>query len=1379
MATARRPHYEEGCNRDEDKFDFEPWYYQPLRMVQFSNNRQYFRALVDTGAQLNLVNERYLPRLLFEDADYPCFRVRGLGGLTQQIKRWIYVQVHPGPIPKRDGFVECWVTPFAVLEHTPSPFLLGLPYLVGVNATIDFAARKMITDHGTFTLLEQPTAPGNCGQASTITIEDVEDGEEEQVQDSWVPPATTPSPGKTEEQQLQLTVPEAAPLLNAPHLPPEKHAVAEALLRKFAHLWAPDRKLGCTIGEHIIEVTSSRPIVQRQRRFTEQEQQVIEKEVNAMLEAGVIRPSTSSYASQPVLVLKKTGEIRFCLDYRCVNKITKLNAHTLPIILELIYRTHGSQWYVALDLKAGYWQIPMHEESVQYTAFGCNKGLYEFLYMPFGLTNAPATFQRTMETVFGDLQFRGVLVYLDDILVHAPSFEETVALLEEVFTRLDRHNFTVNYKKSNFFPEALRYLGHILSRGSIRPDPERVATLSKIEPPKTVHDVRALLGFLGYFHIYIPRFAELLEPVFALLRGLPKNTKRANKITAVEWAPQCQKGVDQAIEALKISTLHLPVDGEDFLVETDASDHTVAATLSVKKPDGNQPVMFVSKSLDKTQRNWPVREKEAFAIIYALQKFDTFVRGRRITVHTDHESLQWLMEAKKGKLARWATLLAEYDFEVFYKKGSTLQHVDFLTRHITQDPDPLEDRMCFVVIASALAGGIDEEETTFPTIEEVREAQQQLPARPTAAGFHKVDDLIFYRGKIFPPPSLTARIVRAAHQHIPFAHPGIRRTLAIANRAFNWPKARADVSRYLASCLKCKRAKIGSEELQGRRKSHPPAGILEQVYMDFFTVTYDGVPYELLNLIDSLSKWAECYVVPDKTTTTVASVLQERWISRFGTPRVLVSDRDRSFTASLLQEMCQNYGITRWTSAPYHPEGNAVVEAFHKTLNLGLRYVNPRHLPFKEALAWILYGYRVTPHTSTRESPGFLLYGVDLRPPIDDDWRFPLLGPESERLRLLQTIREEVRLRTHVLLEKQTAKANEERRPTTFELGQLVCCHQHPLQQAHYKRPAYKALPTWTIPYRVVKVLQGGASAVLLCILTHTRREAHITDVRHILPPVDDVQRQEWATIIEEEVWPSFFEPGELQEIMNNYFVPLEQVLQSPSTATKLRPPRRQLPTPKSRKSSYKRWPRPLRSSVEQAGPHEAEVVEAPSLMPGGNDAETPGTKDHDPPDGPRPTLKGREVSGNLQFLPEGDVQIEKSADAEKPWPLEGLSPVSSVASELSSVSSPLSAKSAEMPLKRVEPAEEEGFTGSSGLQRSLSVRKFAEVRKAPAHVKSEGFSSSGIVKPAVQQELPGPQKLKLKRAAEMELMRRLTSVKRTRLTEGRPDSACEPELEE
>ena len=466
---------------------------------------------------------------------------------------------------------------------------------------------------------------------------------------------------------------------------------------EFQELWRGGRRGQALAIAHRINLLHDRPIVSKPRPISEEQKKVVQTEVQKMLADGVIRPSDSAYASEVVLVMKHTKDWRFCLDFRQLNLATVRDKYPLPRIADLVHAVQGSQYFAALDLRAGYWQIPMDETSIKYTAFRCFLGLYEFLVMPFGLTNAPATFQRCMDFLFGDLRFKGVLCYLDDILVHSPTFATAFDVLRRVLERLRSAGLTLNLPKSVFFPRTLKYLGTIIKDGFLYPDPAKLEVLQRLTEPKTLHDVRSLLGFLGYYHSYVPNFAALMEPVTNLLKA-QVNTKRNNACTTIVWGEAQRQAVRAVSELLMKAFLVIPLEGDKFLVETDASEKAVAGILSIMRDDNDkpQPVEFYSKTLSNTRQKWPVREREAFAIVASLQKFDRFVRGRLTTVHTNHESLKWMLTSPKGKISRWSSLLAEYLLQIYYKKGTELQHVDFLTRSLDAEPDgTIQDRTCY------------------------------------------------------------------------------------------------------------------------------------------------------------------------------------------------------------------------------------------------------------------------------------------------------------------------------------------------------------------------------------------------------------------------------------------------------------------------------------------------------------------------------------------------------------------------------------------------------------------------------------------------------------------------------------------------------------
>ncbi|KAH0471444.1 MAG: hypothetical protein KVP17_000601, partial [Porospora cf. gigantea B] len=308
----------------------------------------------------------------------------------------------------------------------------------------------------------------------------------------------------------------------------------QQLLSRYDGLWRGGRRGKARVMSHRIHATSDRPIVTRPRSFTPAQQRVLQEELQSMKEAGVIEPSNSPHASEIVLVKKKDGGWRVCIDYRNVNDVTIPDQYPLPRIADLIREVRQSRYFVALDLRAGYWQVRMEPSSIPYTAFRCTGGLYQFTVMPFGLRNAPATFQRMVDCLLGDMRYEGVLAYLDDILVHGTTEEETMRRLEEVLRRLSAAGLTLNLAKCTFFPKRLHYLGQVIEDGHLLPDPGRVLQLRAWKVPHTLTELRSLLGLFAYYQDFIRDYAAIMAPLHALLRAptapLPRAPKKSGQV---------------------------------------------------------------------------------------------------------------------------------------------------------------------------------------------------------------------------------------------------------------------------------------------------------------------------------------------------------------------------------------------------------------------------------------------------------------------------------------------------------------------------------------------------------------------------------------------------------------------------------------------------------------------------------------------------------------------------------------------------------------------------------------------------------------------------------------------------------------------------------
>ena len=268
----------------------------------------------------------------------------------------------------------------------------------------------------------------------------------------------------------------------------------------------------------------------------------VRQHVKDMLEADVIRESDSPYSSNVVLVRKKDGSLRFCIDYRVLNSKTRKDAYMLPRFDDIIDTIRGAKFFSKLDLRSGYWQVEVEEQDKAKTAFSVgNLGFFECNRMSFGLTNAPATFQRLMEKCMGEMHLRECLIFLDDILIFSKTFEEHVQRLESVFSRLAEHNLKLKPSKCEFFKTSVSYLGHIVSEEGVGTDPEKVSAVKSWPAPTNVKELRQYLGFVGYYRRFIKDFSKLVQPLNNLLQGhvcgkTNQTSKKKKKVVHVPWS---------------------------------------------------------------------------------------------------------------------------------------------------------------------------------------------------------------------------------------------------------------------------------------------------------------------------------------------------------------------------------------------------------------------------------------------------------------------------------------------------------------------------------------------------------------------------------------------------------------------------------------------------------------------------------------------------------------------------------------------------------------------------------------------------------------------------------------------------------------------------
>ena len=401
----------------------------------------------------------------------------------------------------------------------------------------------------------------------------------------------------------------------------------------------------------------------------------IKKQVQDMLRKDIIEPSTSQFGSPVLLVSKPDGSYRFCIDYRKLNSMTKIDCHPIARADDCLESlgASGAKYFTSLDLESGYWQLPVHPNSRQYTAFVTHDGLYQCKRMSFGLVNAPSVFSRLMSRVLQGLAWDICLVYLDDVIIFSSTFEEHLVRLRQVFDRFREANLTLKPKKSFFGQKRIKFLGHYVSSDGIEPMPEKCKAVQEFPTPKTVKDVRSFLGLAGYYRRFIKDFSKIASPMIDLTK----------KDEDFKWTEKCEAAFNELKQRLvSPPILAYPNYSEPYILQTDASRDSVGMVLAQIQDSSERVIAYAGKRLSPNEKNYNTTEIEALAVIEGLKHFDPYLRGNHVTIVTDHSALVWLLAQKepKGRIARWIAYLQQFDYSIEHKSGNKHTNADGLSR---------------------------------------------------------------------------------------------------------------------------------------------------------------------------------------------------------------------------------------------------------------------------------------------------------------------------------------------------------------------------------------------------------------------------------------------------------------------------------------------------------------------------------------------------------------------------------------------------------------------------------------------------------------------------------------------------------------------------
>ena len=791
--------------------------------------------------------------------------------------------------------------------------------------------------------------------------------------------------------------------------------------------------------KHIIFTGDTQPIRQPARRVPPHRKAEVSKLLQEMLEKDIIERSNSPWASPVVLVRKKDGSTRFCVDYRKLNSVTRKDAYPLPRIDDTLDTLHGSKWFSTLDLASGYWQVEMAKEDQHRTAFCTHEGLFEFKVMPFGLCNAPATFQRLMDLILAGLQWSNCLVYLDDIIILGKNFNDHLTNIQSVFQRIRDAGLKLKPTKCMFFQEKVDYLGHVVSRSGVSVDPTKVEKVKNWPLPKTSREVQQFLGLANYYRRFVKGFSDIARPLHRL-------TERA---AVFRWTSECQQAFDELCHHLCTTPiLSYPDYTKPFILDTDASDSGIGAVLSQLDNSGKEHVVaYGSRSLSKPERRYSVTRRELLAVVTFVKHFRPYLLGRRFILRTDHGSLTWLCNFREpeGQLARWLEMLQEFDFEIVHRKGRLHNNADALSRIPCKQCGRLEGSNIedFVVVQATTLGEDKEEELLKqqrddPSLGPIIKAKQsgtkpsQQEQKKGSFAMRRLyqlwDQLQLIRGvlycrfpsgksrfsdKLVVPKAMRHQILGDLHAGAFGGHLGEEKMLGKLKERFYWPGQYNDVRDWCRTCTPCASRKTPTPKLRAPLQTIKVGSPMQLVAVDILGPLPEspaGNSYVLV-ASDYFTRWMEAYPIPNQEAITVAKKLTDELFCRFSLPEQLHSDQGRQFESELLSHLCKILNIKKTRTTPYHPQSDELIERFNRTLVQMLATCIEQH-PFEweNHIQKVCMAYNTSKQSTTGYSPFFLMFGRKARLPIDIIYKSPC--PDEE-----VPLPEYVRNLRHVLTE--------------------------------------------------------------------------------------------------------------------------------------------------------------------------------------------------------------------------------------------------------------------------------------------------------------------------------------------------------------------------
>ena len=902
-----------------------------------------------------------------------------------------------------------------VVPNLKFDLILGIPWLKEANPHVNWALGSIRFNSGSsptvrndeigdFYLKERDSNFSVCNLTARDVIEKKEDQRPGQAQ------------GELFDKERSSN-PSDAPLTDRIALPDKYREFQPVCESKDALSLPPSRTFDLEIN---LKDDSLQPPFLKIYPLSVKEEEELKNWIDRNLKQGLIRPSRSPAGAPIFFVKKKSGGLRPCIDYRGLNSNTIRDAHPLPLIDDIFSKFSHAKIFTTIDLKGAYNLVRIKEGHEWKAAFRCKFGHFEPLVVQFGLTNAPSAFQRFVNSIFVDLLDRGVVIYLDDIMIYSADVEEHEKMVREVLRRLLENQLVIALEKCSFSTDKLLYLGHEISADGVRMERDKMASIEDFPVPRNVRNLRSFLGLINYYRKFIPDFSKVALALTQLTR----------KDVEFSWGELQEDAYRELKNIIRNDVMLRHANpAEQFILFTDASDFALGSVLTQLDMEGcSRPVEFYSRKFLPSEVNYSVYDKELLAIVESFEHWRHYLVHSRHTVlvKSDHNNLKYFRTARilKPRHARWAEKLSEFDFLIEHISGKENVVADLLSRSPAFGISVDEPREVKLLLDSQWKSGMElapletqeihdwpEDIAKYLASEDNRWECTSHPLqvyKKYMKDFQVIGDKLYFNDegiqRLYLPRDQRKAALRRFHDDL--GHLGADSISKLVKRRYYWPLLEQDLRQYCRSCSLCQLARSrGSSPRPPLTPIPPVAQPGERWGLDFLS----NLPASklgrtcLLTAVDYATRWVEVQPLERMTSDNVIQFLYSRIVTRFGCPFEIITDRGLPFMAESVSQFLDFNKIKHLVTSPYHPMTNGMVERMHGMLNHGITtMIREKVDRWDEFLDQIVFGIRTRTHAVTGYSPFYLLYGVEPRFPGDMDPPNQVRAPLDELERLAE-----------------------------------------------------------------------------------------------------------------------------------------------------------------------------------------------------------------------------------------------------------------------------------------------------------------------------------------------------------------------------------------